>query len=46
MSKRMAVRSGLVAGFVLLELLSPQIGVAAGDYPKRRIKIIVTEVAR
>src|SRR3981081_1259386 len=41
MTKRMTVRSGLVAGFVLLGFLSPQIAVAADDYPKRQIKIIV-----
>src|SRR4030081_2724250 len=37
----MKLRSGLLAGFVLLGLAAPQAVVAADDYPKRQIKIIV-----
>ncbi len=35
------VRSGLLAGLVLLGILSPQISRADDDYPRRQIKIIV-----
>src|SRR3982074_1704607 len=41
MKKLTTARSVLLAGFVLLGFLSPQIAVAADDYPKRQIKIIV-----
>jgi tripartite-type tricarboxylate transporter receptor subunit TctC len=37
----MMVRSGLLAGLVLLGILSPQISRADDDYPRRQIKIIV-----
>src|ERR1700704_3938390 len=37
----MKLRSGLLAGFVLLGLAAPKAVVAADDYPKRQIKIIV-----
>jgi len=37
----MKLRSGLLAGLVLLGLAVPQAVVAADDYPKRQIKIIV-----
>src|ERR1700681_4142238 len=37
----MKLRSGLLAGFVLLGLAVPQAASAADDYPKRQIKIIV-----
>ena len=41
-SKRVAMmRSGLLACFVLLGVLSPQLAVAVDDYPNRQIKIIV-----
>src|ERR1700681_331099 len=41
MGKPMMVRSGLLACFVLLGVLSPQLADAVDDYPKRQIKIIV-----
>jgi tripartite-type tricarboxylate transporter receptor subunit TctC len=37
----MKLRSGLLAGLVLLGLAIPQAVVAADDYPKRQLKIIV-----
>src|SRR6202022_2322222 len=37
----MNLRSGLLAGLVLLGLAAPQVVAAAEDYPKRQIKIIV-----
>src|ERR1700709_14080 len=37
----MKLRSGLLAGLVLLGLAAPQIVAAADDYPNRQIKIIV-----
>jgi len=37
----MNLRSGLLAGLVLLGLAAPQAAAAADDYPKRQIKIIV-----
>src|ERR1700726_3386004 len=37
----MKLRSGLLAGLVLLALAVPPSGAAANDYPKRQIKIIV-----
>src|SRR6202048_399128 len=37
----MKLRSGLLAGLVLLALAIPQPVAAADDYPKRQIKIIV-----
>jgi tripartite-type tricarboxylate transporter receptor subunit TctC len=37
----MMARSGLLAGLVLLGILSPQISRADDDYPRRQIKIIV-----
>src|ERR1700736_2091540 len=37
----MKLRSGLLAGLVLLALAIPQAVAAADDYPKRQIKIIV-----
>jgi tripartite-type tricarboxylate transporter receptor subunit TctC len=39
--KPMMVRSGLLACFVLLGVLSPRLAVAVDDYPNRQIKIIV-----
>src|SRR6266478_8591423 len=41
MERRLMVRSGLLAGLVLLGILSPQISRADDDYPRRQIKIIV-----
>src|SRR6202171_3583935 len=41
MERRMMVRSGLLAGLVLLGILSPQISRADDDFPRRQIKIIV-----
>src|SRR5467141_3336628 len=41
MERRLMVRSGLLAGLVLLGILSPQIPRADDDYPTRQIKIIV-----